>query len=61
MPLRYDPSRQELLDGLERVATVAEEMLARWQDGIPEDVRIEIADRIETVVIRLLIRAGRRR
>jgi hypothetical protein len=59
MPQRQ-PTKREVLDGLEAVEIALSSMMRRWQGGIPAEVRAEIMTEAYEPVLHLLIRTQRR-
>jgi hypothetical protein len=59
MPQRQ-PTKREVLDGLEAVEIALSSMMRRWQGGIPAEVRAEIMTEAYEPVLYLLIRTQRR-
>lgn len=57
-PMRV-PTKKELLDAMDGTERKLTEMVGRWQDSIPAEVRAEIRQ-IALPLLRLLLRAGRR-
>lgn len=55
------PTRRHILDLLDTVEVAASDMMRRWHDGIPPEVRDEIATLIYQPILRMLIDCKRRR